>query len=83
MNEGTDKQVTADIIEVTTNPTHFDARGSVKTRIVQKKSSPTPAPNPSGNTQKPGAKTSGLPGASSTVAEEDEFDLGAFQTSGL
>jgi lipopolysaccharide export system protein LptA len=83
MNEGTEKQVTADIIEVTTNPTHFDARGSVKTRLVQKKSASSVS---SGAASKASAskngvpKTSVAPGASKAVAEEDEFDLGAFQT---
>jgi lipopolysaccharide export system protein LptA len=83
MNEGTEKEVTADVIEVTTNPTHFDARGRVKTRIVQKKSAPPKASNPvATNNSNITPKTSSTPGASPSVAEEDEFDLGAFDSAG-
>jgi hypothetical protein len=81
INEGQIRQVTADIIEVTMNPRHFDARGNVKTKLIQK---------PKASTASRSSKTmsNGVARAtkkSQPVTEEDEynskdFDLGPFKT---
>jgi lipopolysaccharide export system protein LptA len=81
INEGQIRQVTADIIEVTMNPRHFDARGNVKTKLIQK---------PKASTASRSSKTlkNGVARATkkaNPVTEEDEynskdFDLGPFKT---
>jgi lipopolysaccharide export system protein LptA len=83
------RQVTADVIEITNEPRHFDARGNVKTKLIsEQKSSPAnTTTTSSGKKQKKKAtpavsdsgKLSGSKPASSVAkAEEDEFNPNAF-----
>ena len=81
LNEGKIRQVTADTIEVTMNPRHFDARGNVKTKLVQKPK--TQSVSRSSKSMKNGMASSSKKGKA--VTEEDEydpkaFDLGKFET---
>jgi lipopolysaccharide export system protein LptA len=81
LNEGKIRQVIADTIEVTMNPRHFDARGNVKTKLVQKPK--TQSASRTSKSMKNGVASSTKKGK--PVTEEDEydakaFDLGKFET---
>jgi hypothetical protein len=81
LNEGKIRQVIADTIEVTMNPRHFDARGNVKTKLVQKPK--TQSASRTSKSMKNGVASSAKKGR--PVTEEDEydakaFDLGNFET---
>jgi len=81
LKEGSIRQVTADTIEITTNPRYFDARGHVKTTLVQEKKkagTPSKAPTKPNNTAKTTTSQASKKVAKQAVTEEDEFDLGAF-----
>jgi lipopolysaccharide assembly outer membrane protein LptD (OstA) len=83
----TARQVTADVIEITNNPRHFDARGHVKTKLIseQKATSATVTATP---VEKPtkgkkGTKfittpTLAKPEKPVAKAEEDEFNPNSF-----
>ena len=81
----TARQVTADVIEITNNPRHFDARGHVKTKLIsEQKATPataTPVEKPAKG--KKGTKfvttpTPAKPEKPVAKAEEDEFNPNSF-----
>ena len=83
----TARQVTADVIEITNNPRHFDARGHVKTKLISEQKA-TPAPATATPVEKPakgkkGGKfvttpTPAKPEKPIAKAEEDEFNPNSF-----
>jgi lipopolysaccharide export system protein LptA len=83
----TARQVTADVIEITNNPRHFDARGNVKTKLISEQKTTAP-PKPSAGKASKSTKGSALIIAPSAAAakpvkplakaEEDEFNPNAF-----
>ncbi|MCS6266142.1 MAG: hypothetical protein H2174_01105 [Vampirovibrio sp.] len=83
----TARQVTADVIEITNNPRHFDARGHVKTKLISEQKA-TPAPATGTPAEKPvkgkkGTKfvttpTPVKPEKPVAKAEEDEFNPNSF-----
>ncbi|XVJ50777.1 MAG: hypothetical protein HEQ32_01295 [Vampirovibrio sp.] len=78
LNEGKTREVTADVIEVTVNPRHFDARGNVKTKLIQEPRSKSVSRRP--------AKASSIATGSKgrkAVTEEDEYDPKAFDLGGF
>lgn len=78
LNEGNIRQVTADTIEVTVNPRYFDARGNVKTKLIQKPKTQTA--RQSTTLQKSKASISAK---SKPIAEEDQYDPKAFDIAPL
>ncbi|MFM7389813.1 MAG: LptA/OstA family protein [Vampirovibrionales bacterium] len=82
------RQVTGDVITITANPQYFDARGNVKTILVQekKKEQATTAPVAQGSTRTkasvattPPANPALAVAPSHRLSEEEEFTVDRFQ----
>jgi lipopolysaccharide export system protein LptA len=78
LNEGNLREVTADTIEVTVNPRYFDARGNVKTKLIQKPKTQTARQSTTLNNQKSTASNKAKP-----ITEEDQYNPKAFEVAPL